>query len=121
MLGLAIRALSSAGTWMTTNLAHFSRMLVAQRMVNDILVAEYVEDVWYARWKMLMWRRKRMVLMQYYAATIRRLAARGEPVVYGYGDGGFAASGRGDPAVPTTGKIYLLHRVASCLTRSARR
>ena len=53
--------------------------------------------------------------MQYYAATIRRLANRGEPAVYGYGDSGFAASGRGEPAVPTTGKIYLLHRVASCL------
>jgi hypothetical protein len=100
---------------MTTHLAHFTRMLVTQRMVHDILVTEYVEDVWYAKWRMLMWRRKRMVVMQYYAATIRRLAPRNEPVVFGYGDSGFAASGRGEQAVPTSGKIYLLHRVARCL------
>ena len=62
-----------------------------------------------------MWRRKRMVVMQYYAATIRRLATRNEPVVFGYGDSGFAASGRGEQAVPTSGKIYLLHCVARCL------
>ena len=85
-------------------------MLGVQAMVNDILVAEYIEDTWYARW-----RRKRSVIMQHYAATIRRVALPGTPVVYGYGDAGFAASGRGEQAVPTMGKIYLLHRVASCI------
>jgi hypothetical protein len=115
LLGLAIRELASAGTWMTTHIAHFTRMLVTQMMVHDILVTEYVDDVWYAKWRMLMWRRKRMVVMQYYAATTRRLATRNEPVVFGYGDSGFAASGRGEQAVPTSGKIYLLHRVARCL------
>eukprot|EP00798_Chlamydomonas_sp_ICE-L_P017744 gene17744-24104_t len=98
-----------------THVMCFEKMLGVQAMVNDILVAEYIEDTWYARWKMLLWRRKRSVIMQHYAATIRHVALPGTPVVYGYGDAGFAACGRGEQAVPTTGKIYLLRRVASCL------
>eukprot|EP00798_Chlamydomonas_sp_ICE-L_P017727 gene17727-24087_t len=111
---MAIQALS-CWTWKTTHVMCFEKMLGVQAMVNDILVAEYIEDTWYARWKMLLWRRKRSVIMQHYAATIRHVALPGTPVVYGYGDAGFAACRRGEQAVPTTGKIYLLHRVASCL------
>jgi hypothetical protein len=75
LLKLAIQALS-VHSWRTTNIAAFLRMLGVQRMVNDILTTEYIEDDWYARWKMLLWRRKRSAVMQYFVSTIRSVATK---------------------------------------------
>lgn len=86
-------------------------MLVVQGHVNDVLVAEYVVGgLWYARWTMLIWRRNRSVVMQSFVATMRKVAPRGTAILYGYGDAGFAATGRGEQSVPTTSRRYLLHR-----------
>ena len=75
LLRLAISSLSER-TWRTTILASFVGTLVVQRMVDDILVTEYIADDWYARWKMLLWRRKRSTVMQYFVSTIRLTAEK---------------------------------------------
>lgn len=75
LLRLAIQSLSER-TWRTTSIASFVNTLTVQRMVNDILVAEYIDDDWYARWKMLLWRRKRSTMMQYFVSVIRLTAEK---------------------------------------------
>lgn len=120
LLRIAIDSLGEAGTWRTTRLDAFGRMLQAQRMVNDILVDEYVVDPWYAHWKMLLWRRKRSVLMQFYSSVVKAMAAPGAPVVIGTGDAGFAASGKGEKAVPTQGARYELRRALKAMKQRNR-
>ena len=68
---LAALAMLSEGTWRTTDRGEFVNMLELQGSVNELLVEEYVEDDWYARWKMRLWRRRRSVLMQSYAAVLK--------------------------------------------------
>lgn len=113
-LRAAIETLST-GTWRTTTEARFVGMLRKQLSVDDTLVEEYVEDRWYASWKMLLWRRKRSVLMQSYASVLRKVAPKGSSIFYGHGDAGFAASGRGEQSVPTKGRLDALRRTAKCL------
>ena len=106
LLRVAIDHLGSGGqaiTWRTTYLEDFVALLRRLTMVQDILCTEYVYNTWYAHWKMRLWRRKRSVLMQYYAGVFRKVAAPGVPIVFGVGDGGFAASGKGERPVPTSG------------------
>lgn len=104
LLRVGIDLLGSGGfTWRTTRHADYQRMLQRQTVVQDILAAEYVYSTWYARWKMLLWRRRQSVLAQYYAGIIKKHAPKGAPVVLGRGDAGFASMGRGETSVPTTG------------------
>lgn len=91
-------------------------MLKRLRTVHDILRAEYVDKDWYAHWKMRLWRRKRSVLMQFYASVVRKVSKPGQPVLFGSGDGGFAAMGKGERPVPTSGARAELRRTLRSMT-----
>ena len=114
LLRIALDHLSEH-SWRTTRLDKLIQMADVARTTDYILTTEYVEDTWYAQWRMLLWRRRRIVMMQYYASLVRKVAAKGKPVVFGVGDGGFASTGRGETSVPTKSKFACLCRVASCL------
>jgi len=115
VLRIAIDHLSYE-SWRTPSMAHFRRMLERQHLINDILVDEYVTDNTAARRRMLLWRRRRSVLMQHYAALVRR-AQPGTPVVLGVGDAKFAATGRGERSVPTSGATAEAHRALRSLRK----
>jgi hypothetical protein len=97
-------------TWRTTDLTAFTVMVNRLAKVHAILTKAYVEDPWYAKWRMMLWRRKRSVLMQHFNKVIRRVARPDQPIVFGTGDGGFAAMGRGERSVPTKGARAELRR-----------
>ncbi len=97
-------------TWRTPDLAAFVLMVQKAARVHSILVAAYIDDEWYARWRMLLWRRKRSVLMQYYNRVVGRVAKPNTPIVVATGDGGFAATGKGERSVPTSGARAELRR-----------
>ena len=111
---VAAVALLSGSTWRTTDLAAFVRMVELHASVDAELVREYVEDDWYARWKMRLWRRRRSVLMQSYVGVLKA-APTGVPIVYGRGAAGFASSGRGAASVPTVGSYRCLHLASRSL------
>ena len=123
LLRIAIDHLGDGGacTWRTTDRGAFLRILGRLVSVQDILVAEYVESVWHARWKMLLWRRKQSVLAQHYSQLIRQHSVPGQPVIFGRGDGQFSATGRGEQSVPTKGAAGALHKTLGALrTRNPR-
>lgn len=104
LLQVAINYLGAGNCkWRTARADEFAAMTRRLRHVHDIMAAEYVYDTWYARWRMLLWRRRQSVLAQYYADILRRYAPRGAAVVLGRGAAGFSSSGRGEPSVPTSG------------------
>lgn len=104
------RLSADGGTWKTTSLAAFAAMVQRLLGVHGVLAAAYVDDPWHAVWKMRLWRRKRMALMQHYGRVLGR-APRDKPVIFATGDGGFAATGRGERSVPTSGARAELRRL----------
>ena len=108
-------ALSLMRSWRTTRQEQFEAALNAQAMVDDIMVVEYVEDPWYARWRMLLWRRKRSFLMRRAVDEITAVAEKGRPVLYGMGHAFKTAHTRGAVAVPTSGAFRELTRAARSL------
>jgi hypothetical protein len=108
----------TAHTWRTASADAFAAMVAAHGAVHDVLKREYVDDDWYARWRMLLWRRKRSVVMRSFADTIQRVAPRGTAVTFGVGNAKFAATGKGERAVPTTTLGRTLLRTARSLSRS---
>lgn len=108
----------SARTWKTTDGEAFLAMVGVHAGVLPVLRREYVEDETYAKWRMLLWRRKRSTLMRSLADTISAVAPRGSKVTFGLGNAKFAPTGRGERAVPTTTVGKTLLRTARCLGRS---
>ena len=93
----------SGGTWRSTD---SDVLLDAARRtadVHDILVDEYVADRWYARWRMLLWRRKRSVLMQTYSDVVRAGGQTRDKVLFAVGDRCKGRCGPGERPVPTIG------------------
>ena len=93
-------------------------MVAVHAGVLPVLRREYVEDDTYARWRMLLWRRKRGTLMRSLADTISAVAPRGSKVTFGMGNAKFAPTGKGERAVPTTTVGKTLLRTARCMGRS---
>jgi hypothetical protein len=108
----------STYTWKTTRLSAFEDMVRAHAAVHDVLEAEYVTDNWYARWRMLLWRKKRGVIMQRIASIVQHVPTPQATVtVFGIGNGKFAPTGKGEKAVPTTTLGKTILRTARCMKR----
>jgi hypothetical protein len=124
-LRAALESLSHE-TWKTTTQARFKAMVDVHAAAHGELEAEYVTDAWYARWRMLLWRKKRATIMQRVAAIVQYVAPKpSDPkhrlrtkVVLGVGNAKFASTGRGEVAVPTTSLAKTMARTARCLSRS---
>lgn len=103
MLRHAHDTLGAGGcTWKTTDSSRFLEMVRRLVSVQSTLVNEYVRGTWYASWKMLLWRRKRMVLAQHYSNLIRTHVPKGAAVILGRGNAGFSSTGKGETSVPTS-------------------
>ena len=113
-LRAAIDSLSQ-GTWRTTSLPRFTAMIRIAASVHATLKREYVTDSWHARWRMLLWRRKRMVVMQSFCDTVRKVAPKGASIAFGAGDASFPSTGRGEKAVPTKSLDYNMWRASRSL------
>lgn len=109
------RALGLMGSFNTCDLERFEQALGRNAALNDILVAEYVVDPWYARWKMLLWRRKRSFLMRRAVDDITAVAEKGQAVLYGVGHAYRTAHTHGAVAVPTSAAYRELQRAARAL------
>jgi hypothetical protein len=110
----------SGGTYRTTRLQDFVTMVDLNVGVHQVLVDEYVTDSWYASWKMLLWRRRRSVLMQRYVKVLKAVAPSGSSTVYGVGSAGFSSSGPGETSVPTVGSRRALCLAARSLCTDRR-
>jgi len=99
-----------SGTWRCLKEERFAAQIARLAAVHSVLVAAYVVDPWYALWRMRLWRRKRSVMMQFYGSVVQAAPAN-KKVIFASGDGGFAATGRGERAVPTSGARADLRRV----------
>jgi signal recognition particle subunit SEC65 len=94
----ALRALGRAGSWSTTNPALLDDMFAAQAEAWPALLKELVDKKDHVKWKMLTYRRRRMLLDQ----TARRILnpkkdhvpdRRSRGVVMGYGNARFGTRG----------------------------
>jgi hypothetical protein len=94
----AIRTLAQAGTWGTADAALLDAMFTAQAQAWPALLAELVDKKDHVKWKMLAYRRRRMLLDQ----TVRRILSpkkdhvpdrRSRGVVVGYGNATFGTRG----------------------------
>ena len=101
----ALAEMSRAGGLRNCNPEIWDATLVAEKLYEDVLDAEFVEPPDYALWRMRMFRLKRASLDRATFGLLSR-AMYGQPaergLVVGVGDGSFCSTGRGELSAPTT-------------------
>ena len=118
----------STKSWRTTLLNKFFEMLNIIKNNITTLTNHYINNNYYSKWKMLLWRKKKAIMSNYYVDTIKKCQndKPNELIVIALGDAKFASTGQRflekerHGGVPTNSKHQILIKVLKSMKKKFR-